>query len=157
MEQSYLPIQPENPFVNWEKEINNLNFNKTADGKCFIPNGQQISPQMSSKLRDIMLEMKDIKVDIKGVAVYVGIKALHFVFEAIRRYPNTACGLLIIATLHGICRTIPFFGHILDALLIPLDVIIVASSFLRDLMGSESFKGFLKACEASASKALMAV
>ena len=157
MEQDILPIQDENPFINWEKEINNLNFNKTADGKGVLPNGQQISPQMSSTLRNIMLEIKDVKVDIKGVIVYVGIKALHFVFEAIRRYPNTACGLLIIATLHGICRTIPFFGHLLDALLIPLDVVIAASAFLRDILTSESFNRFMTACEKSASKVLMAV
>jgi len=56
-------------------------------------------------------------------------------------FPRTACGLLIIATLRFISSHIPFFGHCLDALLLPLDVVIVAVTFAQDVLGgSEAFK-----------------
>ncbi|MBP5502168.1 MAG: hypothetical protein J6Y24_05195 [Bacteroidales bacterium] len=146
MEQYNLPIKDDNRFIDWEEEINNLNFNKTPDGKI-IPAEQRLSPAQNSKLREAMLSLVDLTTKVGGMLVQAGKLALKLVFEAIKRFPNTACGLLIIGTLHAIANTIPFFGHILNGLLLPFDVIILGVAVIKDIADTEMFKGFISSCD----------
>ncbi len=145
MEQINLPIKDDNRFIDWEEEIYNLNFNKTPDGKI-LPPDQRLSPAHSTRLRNAMLSMLDISTQVGGVLVQAGKMVLKLVFEAIKRFPNTACGLLIIGTLHAIANNIPFFGFFLNGILLPFDVLILGYSLIRDLTNTEVFKNFLSAC-----------
>lgn len=128
------------PFRNYEKEIDNLDFNKTADGKNDVSKTNKLSPEMCATLRNILHDIRSAVTKIGGVVLNYGIRVLNFIFEAIKRYPNTACGLLIIACIHGIARSIPVLGHLLDAFMLPFDVIIIASSVIKDFISSETFK-----------------
>lgn len=148
LESSLIPSQvttqvceyKEDPFFDYESEIANMQFNKTADGKKIVNSSSRLSPTQMSTLREILDKIRKTTASVGGKVLQVGLRILELIFDAIKRFPNTACGLLIIACLHGIARTIPFFGHLLDALLIPLDVIILASSFIKDFIGSETFQ-----------------
>lgn len=146
MEQINLPIKDDNRFIDWEEEINNLNFNKTPDGKI-IPAEQRLSPAQNSKLRETMLSLVDLTTKIGGVLVQAGKIALKLVFEAIKRFPNTACGLLIIGTLHAIANSIPVFGYLLHGILLPFDVIILGVAVIKDIANTEMFKGFISSCD----------
>ena len=95
---------------------------------------------MCATLRNILHDLRSAATKIGGVVYNYGLRILNFIFQAIDRNPNTACGLLIIACIHGIARTIPFFGHFLDGLVLPFDVIILASSVIKDFISSETFK-----------------
>jgi len=46
-----------NPFVNYEKKINNLDFNKTADGGK-AKKEEIISPKIAAILREVLLELR---------------------------------------------------------------------------------------------------
>lgn len=155
MEQKILTIQDDNRFIDWEEEINNLNFNKTPDGKT-LPPEQRLSPAHSTRLRNAMLSMLEITTQVGGVLVEAGKMALKLVFEAIKRFPNTACGLLIIGTLHAIANNIPFFGFFLNGLLLPFDLIILGVSLIRDLVNTEMFKNFMAACGNYVNKKVLA-
>jgi len=110
---------------------------------------------MCAKLRDVLHEIRSITAKIGGEVLKIGLRVLHFIFKAIDMYPNTACGLLIIACIHGIARSIPFFGHLLNAFMIPFDVIILASLFIKDFVGSDIFKKMIVSLEkAIASSAI---
>ena len=137
------------PFRNYEKEIDNLDFNKTADGKNDVTKTNKLSPEMSATLRNILHDLRSAVTKIGGVVLNYGLRILNFFFEAIKRFPNTACGLLIIACIHGIARTIPLFGHLLDALMLPFDVIIIASSVIKDFISSETFKKMVTSLNAA--------
>ena len=143
----------ENPFINYEKVINNLEFNKTADGKNSIDQKDRLSPEMCAFLRQTLLDLRNVTATVGGEILKIGIKIIEFIFKAIKMYPNTACGLLIIACLHGVASSIPFFGHILDGLLVPFDVIIAVSTFVKDFIGSETFKKMLAGLEKIAASA----
>ncbi|MBO7568025.1 MAG: hypothetical protein J6T60_13120 [Bacteroidales bacterium] len=145
MDQTNLPIKDDNRFIDWEEEINNLNFNKTPDGHT-LPPEQRLSPAHNSKLREAMLSMLDITTQVGGILVQAGQIALKLVFEAIKRFPNTACGLLIVGTLHAIANCIPFFGFFLNGLLLPFDVVILGAAVIKDLSETEMFKKFISAC-----------
>lgn len=135
------------PFRNYEKEIDNLDFNKTSDGKNEVEAGSRLSPEMCAMLRNALHEIRNAVTKIGGTVLNVGLRALNFIFKAIEMYPHTACGLLIVACIHGIARTIPFFGHILDGIMVPFDAIIIASSFIQDLIGSDTFKKLIASLE----------
>ena len=139
MDQTNLPIKDDNRFIDWEEEINNLNFNKTPDGHT-LPPEQRLSPAHNSKLREAMLSMLDITTQVGGVLVQAGQMALKLVFEAIKRFPNTACGLLIVGTLHAIANCIPFFGFFLNGLLLPFDVVILGAAVIKDLSETKVFQ-----------------
>lgn len=145
MEQNILTIQDDNRFIDWEEEINNLRFNKTPDGHI-VPPEQRISAAQASKLRDAMLSMLDITTQVGGILVQAGKIALKLVFEAIKRFPNIACGLLIVGTLHAIANSITFFGFFLNGLLLPFDVIILGYALIKDLANTEMFKNFMVSC-----------
>ena len=145
MDQTNLPIKDDNRFIDWEEEIYNLNFNKTPDGKM-LPPEQRLTPAQSTKLRNTMLTMLDITTQVGGVLVQAGKMALKLVFEAIKRFPNTACGLLIVGTLHAIANSIPFLGFFLNGLLLPFDVVILGAAVIKDLSETEIFKNFISAC-----------
>ena len=155
MEQNNIQIADDNRFIDWEEEINNLNFNKTPDGKI-LPPEQRLSPAHSTKLRNAMLSMLDITTQVGGVLVQAGKMALKLVFEAIKRFPNTACGLLIVGTLHAIANSIPFFGFFLNGILLPFDVIILGAAVIKDLSESEMFKKFISACSTYVSGRILA-
>ena len=135
------------PFRNYEKEIDNLDFNKTSDGKNEVEAGSRLSPEMCAMLRNALHEIKNAVTKIGGTVLNVGLRALNFIFKAIEMFPNAACGLLIVACIHGIARTIPFFGHFLDAIMVPVDAIIIASSFIKDLISSDTFKKLIASLE----------
>ena len=137
------------PFRNYEKEIDNLDFNKTADGKNDVSQTNKLSPEMCAALRSILHDLRSATAKIGGVVLNYGLRILNFIFKAIERFPNTACGLLIIACIHGIARTIPLFGHLLDALMLPFDVIIIASSVIKDCISSETFKKMVTSLNAA--------
>lgn len=128
------------PFRNYEKEIDNLDFNKTADGKCSVSSENKLSPEMCAILRNILHDLRTTTAKVGGAVLNVGLRAINFIFKAMELYPNTACGLLIIACIHGISSTIPFFGHILNGLIVPLDAVILASAFIKDLIGTDTFR-----------------
>lgn len=134
------------PFRNYEKEIDNLDFNKTADGKNEIEADSRMSPEMCAMLRNAVTK-------VGSTVLNVGLRALNFIFKAIEMFPNTACGLLIIACIHGIARSIPFFGHVLDAIMVPFDAIIITSSFIKDFLGSAMFKKMMASLEKSVAAA----
>ena len=135
------------PFRNYEKEIDNLDFNKTSDGKNEVETGSRLSPEMCAMLRNALHEIRNAVTKIGGTVLNVGLRALNFIFKAIEMFPHAACGLLIVACIHGIARTIPFFGHLLDAIMVPVDAIIIASSFIKDLIGSDTFKKLIASLE----------
>lgn len=135
------------PFRNYEKEIDNLDFNKTADGKNEVEAGSRLSPEMCAMLRSALHEIRNAVTKVGGTVLNVGLRAINFIFKAIEMFPNTACGLLIVACIHGIARTIPFFGHILDAIMVPFDAIIIASSFIKDFLGSDMYKKMMASLE----------
>lgn len=134
-----------NPFVNYEKKINNLNFNKTSEGEK-AKKEEFISPKIAAILREVMRELRGFAITVGGVIQRVGSKILDFIFDAIKMFPHTACGLLIIAMLSFISSHIPVIGHFLNALLVPLDVVVVAITFAQDVLGgSEAFSKIFSA------------
>ena len=137
------------PFRNYEKEIDNLDFNKTADGKSDVSTNNKLSPEMCATLRNILHDLRSAVTKIGGVVLNYGLRILNFIFEAIKRFPKTACGLLIIACIHGIARTIPILGPVLDALMLPFDVIIIASTVINDFIGSETFEKMVTSLNAA--------
>ena len=143
----------EDPFRNYEKEIDNLDFNKTADGENEIEAGNRLSPEMCAMLRNALHEIRNAVTKVGSTVLKVGLRALNFIFKAIEMFPNTACGLLIIACIHGIARSIPFFGHVLDAFMVPIDAIIITSSFIKDFLGSDMFKKMMASLEKSVAAA----
>ena len=144
-----------NPFFNYEKEINNLNFNKTADGKDSIPDKNKISPQLAATLRQVLLDLRNFTTTVGGAAIKIGLKILDFVFECLRRFPHTASGLLIIAILHHIATHIPLVGGFLNAFLMPIDLIIISATFLQDIISSDIFARLFKSLEAAISSPLI--
>ena len=141
-----------NPFVNYEKEINNFDFNKTADGKNNIPENQRVSSEVASIIREILLDLRNVTKVIGGVVVEYGKKVLDFIFENIKKYPNVATGLLIIAILHGIksylLGSIPLVGGLASAAanfaLLPIDLCVFAVSFIKDIIGHKQYEELIE-------------
>ena len=102
---------------------------------------------MCAMVRNALHEIKNAVVKVGGKVLNIGLRVLEFIFKAIELYPRTACGLLIVACIHGIARTIPFFGHLLDAFMVPLDALIIGSAVIKDFLGSDIFKRMLFALE----------
>lgn len=65
---------------------------------------------MCAMVRNALYEIKNAVVKVGGKVLNIGLRVLEFIFKAIELYPRTACGLLIVACIHGIARTIPFFA-----------------------------------------------
>ena len=145
----------ENPFRNYEKEIDNLDFNRTADGNSSISSKDRLSPEMCAMVRNALHEIKNAVVKVGGKVLNIGLRVLEFIFKAIELYPQTACGLLIVACIHGIARTIPFFGHLLDAFMVPFDALIIGSAVIKDFLGADTFKRMMFALEKAVTATAM--
>ena len=86
-----------NPFFNYEKEINNLNFNKTADGKDSIPDKNKISPQLAATLRQILLDLRNFTTTVGGAAIKIGLKIILFLYICFfQRKSSTTTSLFFI-------------------------------------------------------------
>jgi uncharacterized Zn finger protein (UPF0148 family) len=137
-----------NPFVNYKKQINNFDFNKTADGKNNIPENHRVSSEVSSIIREILLNLMNVTKTVGGVVVEYGKKILDFIFEKIREYPNVATGLLIIAVLHALksflLGSLPIIGPLASALanfaLLPIDLCVLAVSVVKDMIGHKQYE-----------------
>ena len=137
-----------NPFINYEKEINNFDFNKTADGKNNIPENQRVSSEVASIIREILLDLRNVTKVVGGIVIEYGKKILDFIFENIRKYPKVATGLLIIAILHGLksclLGSIPLVGSFASATvnfaLLPIDLCIFAVSVVKDMIGRKQYE-----------------
>lgn len=121
-----------------ESEINNLDFNKTSSGKD-VPEEQKISVDNAYNLKQFLLGLRKYTVKINGVLEPIGRKLLAFLLQAIKMFPNTASSMIIIGALHFVANSIPIFGHILDLLLIPVDLILIATAVVKDIIGSKAF------------------
>ena len=74
----------------------------------------------------------------------VGIKIIESVVYLIKKYPNTAMGLVIGATIGLLLSSIPIFGWILSSIILPLCVALgLAFGFWEDL-NDESLKNSIK-------------
>ena len=132
--------KPEDSFINYEREIDNIDFNKLSDRKTSVSKKLELSPELCSILRDILHDLRKITIKIGQEVINIGLRVINFIFKTIELYPHTSCGLLIIACVHALATQIPFFGQLLNSLLIPFDVIILFSAFIKDFISSEAFK-----------------
>lgn len=137
----------ENSIIDYEDLIEETDFNRTADGKTLVEEKYRLSPETAALLREFLRGLYNGTAKLGAVALEYGKKVLDFIFYAIKKYPNTACGLLIIAILHSISSSIPFFGHILDGLLLPFDLTILSVTFIKDMLGEETLKKLINAFE----------
>lgn len=135
-------LKENNPFRNYKREIDDINFNQTYDGKN-VAKKQWLSPEIASNLRSVLHEICNVTKVIGKEIVAVGKKIIDYILEALRYFPNTGAGVVIIALLHGIVNAIPFLGGLLQSLLLPIDIAIVGGSFIKDLMGTDLFSKIL--------------
>ena len=135
-------LKENNPFRNYKREIDDINFNQTYDGKN-VAKKQWLSPEIASNLRSVLHEICSVTKVIGKEIVDVGKKIIDYILEALRYFPNTGAGVVIIALLHGIVNAIPFLGGLLQPLLLPIDIVIVGGSFIKDLMGTDLFSKIL--------------
>lgn len=132
--------KPEDPFINYERTIDNFDFNKSCDGKADVSEKFKLSPEMCQILRNILHDLRKVTITVGKEVIKIGLRVINFIFKAIELYPHTACGLLIIACIHGLASQIPFFGHLLNGLMVPFDAIVLGTAFIKDFIGSKAFK-----------------
>lgn len=130
---------PQNPFFNYGTYINNLNFNRTADGKDNVPKDHRINPNLASKLRQVLLDLLKITCNTGGKILHIGMKILDFIIEALKIFPRAAAGLLIIGILFHMNGSIPLIGNFLNAMLVPFAVTIVSVGLIQDVIGCDIF------------------
>lgn len=130
----------ENPFFDYDSEIDNLDFNRAADGTIIQDKKQRLSGEQAAILREVLHDLRDASIFIGGNAVKVGIKILDFIFESLKLFPHVAAGLIIIAILHHIASGVPWVGGFLNTILAPIDVVVIGISLIQDVLGEESLK-----------------
>ncbi len=138
-----IELQPENPFMNWEKYFLNKDFNKTCDGKDDIPEDQRLSPAMAGALKELLLGLVKFTVKIGGQIIQIGMKIVELISKTLELFPHTACGILIVVMLNQVTSHAMFgFRHIQQASVMGLYSVIIGAGFLIDVLGSDGFKGF---------------
>ena len=136
-------FEPENPFIDWEKEILNRDYNKTCDGKDSVPENQRLQPAVAAALKELLLGLVKFTVKIGGQVVKIGAKLIELMHKTLELYPRAACGILIVVLLNEITKHAMFgFRHVQQASVMPLYPVIIGAGFLIDVIGSEGFKKF---------------
>jgi hypothetical protein len=89
---------------------------------------------ISADSKALLYDLADITVDVGGKVVSAGRQILAFVLDLVKRFPNTAFGVIVALVVSSLIGAIPLFGVVLGPLLTPLLVAFgLASGALADL------------------------
>jgi hypothetical protein len=75
---------------------------------------------MSADAKAILNDLLDIVIDVGGRVVAAGRQILAFIFDLVRRFPNTAFGVIVALVVSSLIASIPLLGMVLGPLLSPL-------------------------------------
>ena len=75
---------------------------------------------ISSDAKMILYDLAAVTAEVGGKIVSAGRRILSFIFDLVKRFPNTAFGLIVGYVLSALLASIPFLGPLLAALIGPL-------------------------------------
>ena len=156
MEYLEYDLTKEDPFKNYDREIDNLDFNKTSDGETDLGEKSILPPKMCKVLRNVLHEIREVTTKIGGKVLKVGKRVLDFIFKAIARFPRTACGILILACIKGLVSSIPLVGQLFSAIIAPLGVIFIGVTLITEYVNYDPLKEMMASFTALFKKAVEA-
>lgn len=75
---------------------------------------------LSADAKAVLNDILEVVVDVGGRVISVGRQVLTFVLDMMRRYPNTAFGLIVALVISTLIASIPLLGIVLGPLMAPL-------------------------------------
>ncbi len=75
---------------------------------------------MSADAKALLNDLLDVVIDVGGRIIAAGRQILAFIFDLVRRFPNTAFGVIVALVVSSLIASIPLLGLILGPLLSPL-------------------------------------
>lgn len=89
---------------------------------------------LSADAKAVLNDILEVVIDVGGRVISVGREILTFVLDMIRRYPNTAFGLIVALVISTLIASIPLLGVVLGPLMAPLFLAFgLAAGALADL------------------------
>lgn len=89
---------------------------------------------VSADAKALLYDLADITLDIGGKVVSAGRQILAFVLDLVKRFPDTAFGVIVALVVSSLIAAIPLLGVVLGPLLTPLLLAFgLASGALADL------------------------
>lgn len=74
----------------------------------------------SADAKALLNDLLDVAMEVGGRVVAAGRQILVFIFDMVKRYPNTAFGMIVALVVSSLISSIPLFGAVLGPLLAPL-------------------------------------
>lgn len=116
--EKFKPILPESQI---DRYINNLNI--------------------SAEAKVVIIQIKDITVEIGGKLIVIGRKTLESIIYLIKKHPNTIVGGIIGATIGLLISSIPIIGWLFSWLITPLCTALgLAYGFWNDMREKDVHK-----------------
>lgn len=116
------------------EEIKKLeDLNQTAVPEDFIMRGIN-NLKISAEAKAILAEIYGQSIKIGQTVVFIGIKVIEYVFYFLKKYPQTAIGVVIGAVIGMLVNSVPLVGWVFGAFITPLCVALgLAFGFWSDL------------------------
>jgi len=89
---------------------------------------------LSAEVKAMLSTIADISIKVGQIALGIGQKILELIILFVKKYPNTAAGLVIGALIGLLISSIPVIGWLLGWLMVPLTTALgLAIGFWQDL------------------------
>jgi len=93
---------------------------------------------ISADAKALLYDLAAITIEVAGKLVAAGRKILAFIFDLMKRFPNTAFGLIVALAISTLVASIPLLGLVLGPLLAPIFLAFgIGAGALADLHGPE--------------------
>lgn len=75
---------------------------------------------VSADAKALLNDLLEVVIEIGGQVISAGQRIVAFVFDTMRRFPNTAFGVIVALVISTLIASIPLLGAVLGPLLTPL-------------------------------------
>ena len=75
---------------------------------------------VSADAKALLNDLLEVVIEVGGRLISAGQRIVAFVFDMMRRFPNTAFGVIVALVLSSLIASIPLLGVVLGPLLTPL-------------------------------------
>lgn len=75
---------------------------------------------VSADAKALLNVLLEVVIEVGGRVISAGQRIVAFVFDMMRRFPNTAFGVIVALVLSSLIASIPLLGAVLGSLLTPL-------------------------------------
>lgn len=101
-----------------ENELNMLTLEPAPSKRVLRDQIERLS--ISADAKALLNDLLDVVIEVGGRVIAAGRQILAFIFDLVRRFPNTTFGVIVALVVSSLITSIPLLGLILGPLLSPL-------------------------------------